>query len=267
MSACLSAGASAGTWHPPRTAPTRAAHETQELRMIIRPSENRDPRPSQPGTNHLRRNSRLHYVAIAATCRPAGNIPVSAGWRACGGPVAGRWRCAVRLFSLPCAHRIPEHRKGDIMQLTPDAAKIRRWREERHWSQEHLADLAGIGLRTVQRIETGNPASRETLMALAAAFNVDVIALTVDAKTEAAAIVRREQDRKLSALRLTFWINLACYALGVIVFAGISLGVGNGTFVMLWPLIWWTVGVAGHGLAVVLVELVTRYERQAGAAE
>ena len=38
------------------------------------------------------------------------------------------------------------------MTFKVDAAKIRRWREERQWSQEHLADLAGIGLRTIQQI-------------------------------------------------------------------------------------------------------------------
>ena len=54
------------------------------------------------------------------------------------------------------------------MQFYADAAKIKRWREERHWSQEHLADLAGIGLRTIQRVEQGEKASGETLKALAA---------------------------------------------------------------------------------------------------
>ena len=56
------------------------------------------------------------------------------------------------------------------MAFKADAEKIKRWREERHWSQEHLAELAGIGLRTLQRIEKGEPAAKETLMALASAF-------------------------------------------------------------------------------------------------
>ena len=34
------------------------------------------------------------------------------------------------------------------MQMIPNSEKIKRWREERLRSQEHLADLAGIGLRT-----------------------------------------------------------------------------------------------------------------------
>ncbi len=147
------------------------------------------------------------------------------------------------------------------MQINPDGSKIKRWREERYWSQEHLADLAGIGLRTVQRIENGDKASRESVMALAAAFNVDVIALTVDAKSAAEEIVDRKQAKAVAGLRLSFFIHLASYLFGMIIFAGISIGDGNGQYEMLAPTIWWTVGLAGHGLTVVILELVTRFEK------
>ncbi len=147
------------------------------------------------------------------------------------------------------------------MQIRPDAAKIKRWRDERLWSQEHLADLAGLGLRTVQRIENGDPASRESVMALAAAFNVDVVALTVDAKTEAAEEGEKKAKRALAGLRLGFFINLASWVFGMIVFAAISFSDGDGHFEMLAPAIWWTVGVAGFGLTVVIVELVTYFNR------
>ena len=150
------------------------------------------------------------------------------------------------------------------MDITPDAAKIKRWREERYWSQEHLAELAGIGLRTLQRIENGETASRESLKALAAAFDVDVIALSVDAKTEAAKIVRSEREKITSGLRLSFWVHLASYAFCMIVFAVIN--VTEGYWVMKWATLWWGVGLAGHGLTVVLVELAARYQRQAEEA-
>jgi len=42
------------------------------------------------------------------------------------------------------------------MSLKTDTAKIKRWREERHWSQEHLADMAGVGLRTLQKHKNDN---------------------------------------------------------------------------------------------------------------
>mgnify|MGYP000642752361 CR=1 FL=1 len=56
------------------------------------------------------------------------------------------------------------------MQINTDAKKIKRWREERSWSQDRLAEAAGLSLRTVQRIENGESASRDSVMALAAAL-------------------------------------------------------------------------------------------------
>ena len=147
------------------------------------------------------------------------------------------------------------------MQNRPDAEKIKRWREERLWSQEHLADLAGLGLRTVQRIENGEPASRDSVMALAAAFNVDAAALTVNPRTAVAEQREKKAKKSLAALRLGFLINLACWVFGMIVFAGISFSDGDGQFEMLAPAIWWTVGIAGFGLAVVIVELATRFQQ------
>ena len=53
-----------------------------------------------------------------------------------------------------------------------DSALVRKLREERAWSQEHLAGVSGVSLRTIQRVEAEGTASLETRMALAAAFNV-----------------------------------------------------------------------------------------------
>ena len=50
-------------------------------------------------------------------------------------------------------------------------------RQERSLSQEQLAELSGLSLRTIQRIEGRQIASPETLSALAAAFEIDGVAL------------------------------------------------------------------------------------------
>jgi transcriptional regulator with XRE-family HTH domain len=61
------------------------------------------------------------------------------------------------------------------MQLDPN--RIRLERERRAWSQEHLAEVAGLSLRTIQRVETSGSASFETARALAAVLELDVAAL------------------------------------------------------------------------------------------
>ena len=47
----------------------------------------------------------------------------------------------------------------------------------------------------------------------------------------------------------------------MIVFAAISLSDGQLGYAMLEPTLWWTVGLAGHGLAVVIVELAARFDQ------
>lgn len=59
------------------------------------------------------------------------------------------------------------------------ADTLRLERTQRAWSQQHLADASGVSLRTVQRAERGDPVAGETLLALAAALDVDVQALVV----------------------------------------------------------------------------------------
>jgi transcriptional regulator with XRE-family HTH domain len=52
--------------------------------------------------------------------------------------------------------------------------KLKALREAKSWSQGHLAEAAGLNIRTIQRIEAGEPPSDETMLCLAAAFDVDV---------------------------------------------------------------------------------------------
>ena len=50
---------------------------------------------------------------------------------------------------------------------------VQKLRLQRGWSQEQLAELSGLSVRTVQRIERGLPASNETLKSLASVFEID----------------------------------------------------------------------------------------------
>jgi DNA-binding XRE family transcriptional regulator len=58
-----------------------------------------------------------------------------------------------------------------------DSARIRKLREERSWSQEQLATVSGVSLRTIQRVESEGAASLETRAALASVFSVTPLSL------------------------------------------------------------------------------------------
>jgi transcriptional regulator with XRE-family HTH domain len=63
------------------------------------------------------------------------------------------------------------------MEMKVDPSYIKAQREQRAWSQEHLAEVTGLGLRTIQRIEKTGTASYESARSLAAVFEVDVAEL------------------------------------------------------------------------------------------
>ncbi|HEX5160626.1 MAG TPA: helix-turn-helix transcriptional regulator [Steroidobacteraceae bacterium] len=62
-----------------------------------------------------------------------------------------------------------------------DGSRIRSLREAKAWSQEHLANAAGLSSRTVQRVEAENMASSETRLAIAAALGVPAASLMPEA--------------------------------------------------------------------------------------
>lgn len=74
-------------------------------------------------------------------------------------------------------------------------------RISRHLSQEQLAQISGLNVRTIQRIESGSNASLESLKCLAAALEVDVETLNQEKF-----IVDKQSDNwKTLPLLLKFW--------------------------------------------------------------
>jgi transcriptional regulator with XRE-family HTH domain len=87
------------------------------------------------------------------------------------------------------------------MDMKIDAKRIREERQRRAWSQEHLATLTGLGLRTVQRIESAGGASHESIAAIASVMSIPVDQL----------LIAGESKRSLAELLLEkrLWILLA----------------------------------------------------------
>ena len=60
---------------------------------------------------------------------------------------------------------------------------LKQLRIGRHLSQEQLAQMSGLNVRTIQRVESGHNASVETLKCLASALDVDIETLNQEAYT------------------------------------------------------------------------------------
>lgn len=107
---------------------------------------------------------------------------------------------------------------------------IQKLRLQRGWSQQQLADLSGLSVRTIQRLEQGQVASTESLKSLAAVFEIDFSTLqepdmnTATAPTTPHAFDAEEalafaQVRKLKG----FYLHLAQYLIVVTLLLGINL--------------------------------------------
>jgi transcriptional regulator with XRE-family HTH domain len=92
------------------------------------------------------------------------------------------------------------------MDVQVDRDRIRSEREKRAWSQEHLAGAAGIGARTIQRIEATGVASYESVRAIAAALEIPLSDLRADQRGVPSATWPAPAARLSFALR---WLGAA----------------------------------------------------------
>lgn len=120
---------------------------------------------------------------------------------------------------------------------------IKTLRLARAWSQEQLAELASLSVRTVQRIENGERASLETLSAIAAAFGVNVADLMPEESEQSLSgesLEQRIQDARQQVLQESrFWRGLLVY---IVVNAGlfvVNSTTAPNTRWFIWPLMIW----------------------------
>ena len=129
---------------------------------------------------------------------------------------------------------------------------IRKLRLDRGWSQETLAEISGLSVRTIQRLERGGNASLDSLCALAAVFEVDVTILSAEASMSKATEISEQEREALEYVRdiKGFYSHLTVYLIAVPVF--IIVGFFDNTDITwyIWPIMGWGIGLAAHGISV-----------------
>lgn len=136
--------------------------------------------------------------------------------------------------------------------------QVQKLRLIKGWSQQQLADFSGLSVRTVQRIEAGQPASTETLKSLAAVFEVEFSSLnpepSMTTATAATAtpsnISEREESEAFRHVRKLrgFYIHLLQYVLVIPVLWGINLYTNTHYLWAIWPTLGWGLGILMHAL-------------------
>ncbi len=129
---------------------------------------------------------------------------------------------------------------------------VRKLRIQKGWSQETLAEISDLSVRTVQRIERGGNASLETLGALASALDVEISTLATETKMYKQQELDPEESDALQHVRdiKGFYSHVVFYLVSMAALIATNLYMGVDNLWVIWPLLGWGTGVVMHGLAV-----------------
>jgi transcriptional regulator with XRE-family HTH domain len=145
---------------------------------------------------------------------------------------------------------------------------VRKLRLKKGWSQEQLAELTDLSVRTIQRAERGQKPSLETARSLASVFEVDISTFNIGVETmnpiedtnQISQESNHDSNRKPQKENLKedekqaieyvkgvkeFYSHLLMY---VIFCISIFIFKENPSDKFIWPMLGWGVGVIAHGL-------------------
>jgi transcriptional regulator with XRE-family HTH domain len=136
---------------------------------------------------------------------------------------------------------------------------IQKLRLQKGWSQQQLADLSGLSVRTIQRIEQGQVASPESLKSLAAVFEIpfsdlkestmsatEIVPAPQPAVENAGEVLALRHVRKLKG----FYIHLGQYVVVMLVLTALNLFTRPERLWVVWPALGWGVGLLFHAMRV-----------------
>lgn len=129
---------------------------------------------------------------------------------------------------------------------------VRKLRLQRGWSQEQLAQLSGLSVRTIQRIERGKNPGLESLNALAAVFEVDVTDLQQETSEMPKTELTLEEQRAIEHVQdiKAFYSNLFSYLL-VVPFLFVLNYLTAPSYIWAWWVAFgWGIGVVSHAVGV-----------------
>ena len=122
---------------------------------------------------------------------------------------------------------------------------VRKLRLQRGWSQDQLAELMDVSVRTVQRLERGHQPSLETAKAMASVFEVDVSSFNLEKADmlEKAELKPDEKEAIEYAKGVTeFFHGLVAYVVIAVIFFAV-FGFDR-------PILYWIFLGIGAGLAI-----------------
>ena len=138
--------------------------------------------------------------------------------------------------------------------------QVQKLRLQRGWSQQQLAELSGLSVRTIQRIENGSAASTESLKSLASVFEIDFSTLssepampdtTTSSPAHTPSASQQEQLALLEVRKLKgFYLHLAQYVGVSAALCAINLLTTPHRLWFYWPALGWGIAILAHAAAI-----------------
>ncbi|MDG1708693.1 MAG: 2TM domain-containing protein [Emcibacteraceae bacterium] len=132
---------------------------------------------------------------------------------------------------------------------------VRKHRLEKGWSQEQLAHMSGLSVRTIQRIEQGQKAGLESLKCLAAVFETNISELIEDEPmqekhTPSKKMINREEEKALEYVKELkgFHINWLTYVVVIPALYLLNVFISPEYLWVVWPALGWGLGVGLHAV-------------------
>ena len=140
--------------------------------------------------------------------------------------------------------------------------QVQKLRLQRGWSQQQLAELSGLSVRTIQRIENGSAASTESLKSLASVFEIDFSTLSSEpampdtptptsSPTHTPSASQQEQLALLEVRKLKgFYLHLAQYVVVIAALCAINLLTTPHRLWFYWPALGWGIAILAHAATI-----------------
>jgi transcriptional regulator with XRE-family HTH domain len=130
---------------------------------------------------------------------------------------------------------------------------VRKLRLQRGWSQEQLAEMCGLNVRTIQRLERNGKASTESLKSLAAVFECKFTELqqTEEPAMDSQPGLSHEEKEAIEYVRdlKGFYSHVITYVLVVPFLFFINYQTTDYIWAW-WPALGWGIGLLSHALQV-----------------
>ncbi|CAG8998299.1 MAG: hypothetical protein CENE_00241 [Candidatus Celerinatantimonas neptuna] len=130
--------------------------------------------------------------------------------------------------------------------------QLKQWRLHRGWTQQQLAELSDLSVRTIARLENGQTPSLESLNALAAVFEVKREVLQHSLPPQPGLKSEQVQDKSSAQLLTDFKYKVLSRLILIIALFIINIITGHQFWWAIWPSLIIFLALATRGVYIYL---------------